>query len=90
MSKNNLRKKLFPMNGEVIKYIGLLSQLGLTFISSLLIIFFLFLFLDRKLQTGGILLIPGLILGIVAGGVAVYRLITRFYRLEEDEENAEK
>ena len=78
------------MNGEVMKYIGLISQLGLTFITSLLILFFLFLFLDRKLQTNGILLIPGLILGVLSGGVAVYRLITRFYRLEEEEENAEK
>jgi len=78
------------MNGEVMKYIGLISQLGLTFIISLLAIFFLFLFLDRKLQTNGILMIPGLILGILTGGVAVYRLITRFYRLEEEEENVEK
>lgn len=90
MKRNEMRKKLFPMDGEVFKYIGLLTQLGLTFISSLLIIFFLFLFLDRKFQTNGILLIPGLILGVLAGGVTVYRLIIRFYRAEEDEENAEK
>lgn len=90
MKKNGMRKKLFPINGEVMQYIGLISQLGLTFIISLLAIFFLFLYLDRKFQTKGILMIPGLILGVLAGGVAVYRLIIRFYRQEEDEENAQK
>ncbi len=85
MFKKNskLREKLFPMNNEIMSYLVLISQLGLTFISALLIIFFLFLFLDRILNANNLMLIPGIFLGVLAGGYASYRRLAAFFKKEE-------
>ncbi len=70
-------KKL--INSELLKYISLITRVGTTFIFSLLIIFFLFLFLDKKLQTNGILLGIGTLLGVFAGFYTVYRLVKKYF-----------
>ncbi|HHE37904.1 MAG TPA: AtpZ/AtpI family protein [Candidatus Cloacimonetes bacterium] len=69
-------KKL--INNELLTYISLITQVGLTFIISLLIFFFLFLYLDKKLQTNGILTGIGTLLGVFSGFYASYKLIKRF------------
>jgi len=69
-------KKL--INSELLTYISLITQVGLTFIISLLIFFFLFLYLDRKFQTNGILLGIGTLLGVFSGFYTSYRLTKKF------------
>ena len=82
MKKNNeysLWRKWSKPDKTILKYFGLVSQLGLSFISSLLIFFFLFLFLDKKLKTNGILMIIGTVLGVAAGIFAAYKILKRYY-----------
>jgi F0F1-type ATP synthase assembly protein I len=80
--KNNefsLWKKLRKPDQTILKYFGLVSQLGLSFISAFLILFFLFLFLDKKLKTNGILLIIGTILGVASGIFTAYKILKKYY-----------
>ena len=72
-------KKQKILDKELLKHLSLLGQLGLTVVSSILIFFFVFLYLDRKLQTGGILVGVGVFLGVIAGVLAAYKLLKRFY-----------
>ncbi len=71
-----LKQKL---NKELLLNISLISQLGSTMIGSILIIFFIFLFLDKKFQTNGILLLVGILLGVILGLFSSYRLLKKFY-----------
>jgi len=82
MKKNSefsLWKKLRKPDQTILKYFGLVSQLGLSFISSFLLLFFLFLYLDKKLGANGILLIIGTILGVGAGIFSAYKILKRYY-----------
>lgn len=72
-------KKQKILDKELLKYFGLITQLGLSVITSILIFTFGFIYLDRKLHTEGKLIIVGVILGVIAGIVVAYRLIRRFY-----------
>lgn len=71
-------------NKDIIKFLSLISQVGLTVIAAILISFFSFFYLDKLLHTGGILLGLGLAIGIAAGFLAAYRLIKKF--LEDNNE----
>ncbi|MBN1327306.1 MAG: AtpZ/AtpI family protein [Candidatus Cloacimonetes bacterium] len=64
-------------NREIIKYLGLISQLGFTVIICLLIWFIPFLLLDRKFSANGILTITGIVLGVITGFAATYRLLKK-------------
>ncbi|MBW6516657.1 MAG: AtpZ/AtpI family protein [Candidatus Cloacimonetes bacterium] len=75
----NLLKKLQIKDPEILQGLSLIGHLGLNVVISLLIFFFLFLWLDRKLQTGNILLIVGIIIGIFSGVYLNYRFLKRFY-----------
>lgn len=72
-------KKQKILDKDLLKHLSLLGQLSLTVISSILIFFFVFLYLDRKLQTGGILVGVGVFLGVIAGVMAAYKLLKGFY-----------
>ncbi len=72
-------KNLKSSDREIIKHLGLLTQLGLTVISSILILFFLFLYLDKRFKTNGILMAVGILLGVVAGVFSAYRILKNFY-----------
>ncbi len=71
------------INKEILRNIGLVTQLGLVVISSLLIFFFVFLYLDNKFQTKGVLSIAGVLLGVSAGILGAYRLLKRVYQKDE-------
>ena len=73
-------KKQKILDKELLKNFGLVTQLGLSVIASILIFLFGFIYLDKKLHTEGKLIIVGVILGVIAGIVAAYRLIRRFYK----------
>jgi ABC-type cobalamin transport system permease subunit len=64
----------------ILKNIWIVTQLGLTVIICILLFFFIFLYLERQLETGGILLVVGVALGILSGGLAAHRLLKRFYQ----------
>jgi ABC-type cobalamin transport system permease subunit len=72
-------KKQKILNKELLKHFGLITQLGLSVITSILIFTFGFIYLDRKLHTEGKLIIIGVVLGVIAGIMAAYKLIRRFY-----------
>ena len=74
-----MRKKK-NLNKEWYKYFSLISQLGLVVVSSILIFFFLFLYLDRKFNTNGILMAVGVFLGVITGVLGAYRLLKKIYR----------
>ncbi|MCD6181780.1 MAG: AtpZ/AtpI family protein [Candidatus Cloacimonetes bacterium] len=76
--QNPLQKNV--SNPEIMRYISLFTQVGLSVVSALLICFFGFLYLDRLLHTNGVLMIVGTILGVAAGMYAGYRQISRFFR----------
>ena len=72
-------KKQKILDKELLKNLGLVTQLGLSVIVSVLIFLFGFIYLDKKLHTEGRLIIVGVILGVIVGIVTAYRLIQRFY-----------
>jgi ATP synthase protein I len=78
MSLNPLQPQ--KSNAEIYRYLTLFSQIGLVVVSALLVCFFGFLWLDRVLHTGGVLMVVGIVVGVAAGFLAAYRLIARFFR----------
>lgn len=68
---------------------ALMMQLGLTMAGSIIFCFFIGLYLDKWLGTRGIFLIIGILLGIIGGGVTVYRqiqdMLTDKHKKDEDE-----
>lgn len=68
-------KKLFSL--EVLQYLGLLTQFGITMVAAILVGFFVGHYIDRWLRTGILMTIIFLIFGVVAGFLNVYRMIKR-------------
>ena len=75
-------KKLRDFDREILKYISLITQLGLIMVSSILIFFFAGLFLDKFFHTGHILIIVCIVLGVFTGGFTVYKTLMKFYEKE--------
>lgn len=71
---------------EIFYYLGLVSQLGLTIVCSILIGFGLGYFLDKKLGAGGLILILFILIGIGAGFYSAYKLIM----VKEKKENGKR
>ena len=70
-------KKKNQLNNELLKYISLISQLGLTVISSILIFLVGAVYLEKKFQTNGILILVGILIGAAAGVFAAYKLLKK-------------
>ena len=66
-----------------IEYLALVSQVGLTMVGSILLCFGIGYLFDKWLRTKGILLVIFTILGIIGGGVTVYRQIMELPRKQE-------
>jgi len=71
---------------EIFYYLGLVTQLGLTVVCSILIGFSLGYFLDKKLGAGGLILVLFILIGVGAGFFSAYRLIMHKERKEEEKE----
>jgi len=80
------RKKFidFKKNRDWAENLTVVTQLGLTMAGCIALCFFIGLYLDRWLGTKGIFLIIFIILGVIGGGVTVYRQILEVI---EDTEN---
>ena len=77
---NPLGEKQNSLNKEILKHLGLITQLGLSVIGSILIFVLGFVYLDKKLHTGGKLIIIGVLLGVATGILAAYRLMKKLYK----------
>jgi len=75
-------KRKSQLNSELIKYISLVTQLGLTVISSILIFLVGAIYLEKKYQTDGILILIGVLVGVAVGVLSAYKLLKRY--LEKD------
>jgi F0F1-type ATP synthase assembly protein I len=66
-----------PNNRKLFSSMGLVTGLGLSAVGSLLVGVLLGLFLDHALLTSPLFLIIGILLGLAAATVGVYRLVMR-------------
>jgi len=66
----------FKKRRDFVEYLALVSQVGLTMAGSIVFCFMIGYFLDKWLNTRGILLVIFILLGIVGGAITVYRQIT--------------
>lgn len=62
---------------EIMSYVGLVTEIGLTLVILIIAFFALGLYLDRKLNTKGIFLIIGIITGVMLGFYNAYRCINK-------------
>jgi len=72
-----MRKRKNQLNSELLKYISLITQLGLTVISSILILLVVSIYLEKKLQTNGIIILIGILIGTVVGVFSAYKLLKK-------------
>jgi ATP synthase protein I len=69
-----------PGNRKLFSSMGLVTGLGLSAVGSLLLGVLLGLFLDGMLHTAPLFLIIGILLGIAAAMLGVYRMVMRELR----------
>lgn len=70
-------KKKNQLNSELLKYISLITQLGFTVIGSILIFLVGAIYLEKKFQTDGVLILIGVLIGAAAGVFAAYKLLKK-------------
>ena len=75
-------KRKSQLNSELIKHISLVTQLGLTVVSSILIFLVGAIYLEKKFQTDGILILIGVLIGVAVGVLSAYKLLKK--TLEKD------
>ncbi|MFC1830279.1 AtpZ/AtpI family protein [Thermodesulfobacteriota bacterium] len=80
------RKKIFDFkkNRDWAKNLTVVTQLGLTMAGCIAFCFFVGLYLDRWLRTKGVFLTIFIILGVIGGGITVYRQILEIIEEETD------
>ena len=66
----------------------IVTQLGLTMAGCIAFCFFIGLYLDRWLGTKGIFITIFIILGVIGGGVVVYRQIMEITEVKEEDNNS--
>jgi len=69
-----------PSNRKVFSSMGLVTGLGFSAVGSLLVGILGGLFLDRWLRTTPLFLIIGILLGLAAAAIGVYRLVMQEMR----------
>ena len=72
-----MRKRKNQLNSELLKYISLTSQLGLTVIGSILILLAVSIYLEKKFQTNGLIILIGILIGVVSGVFSAYKLLKK-------------
>lgn len=71
---DNKNKKYYK---EIFQGIGLVTQLGLTMVINILVMFFIGLLIDKHWHLKGIPIIIFTILGIITGAFSCYKLLKR-------------
>lgn len=73
----------FKKNRGIFEDLAMFSHLGLTMAGCILFCFFVGYFLDKWLGTKGLFLTIFIILGVIGGGVTVYRQIDEVLNLSK-------
>jgi len=84
------KKKIFDYkrNRAWVENLYIVTQLGLTMAGCIAFCFFIGLYLDRWLGTKGIFITIFIILGVIGGGVVVYRQIMEITEVKEEDKNS--
>jgi F0F1-type ATP synthase assembly protein I len=77
----------FKKNRAWIENLSIVTQLGLTMAGCIFFCFFVGRYLDRLLGTKGIFVAIFTILGVIGGGVVVYRQILEVTEVETEDNN---
>jgi ATP synthase protein I len=80
----------FKKQGKLLDDIILVSQLGLTMAGSILFCFAIGYFLDKWLGTKGLFITIFIILGIIGGGITVYRQIAQVVDIKGNKRSGSK
>lgn len=73
--------------GPIIRMLSLITQLGITMLTSVFLCMFIGLWIDRKFSTH--LFLPFLILGVLGGIRGVYSLVRRYINDDSREDSDE-
>ena len=68
--------------GEASKYLSLLMRLGIEICLSILICFAIGLYLDKKFQSNGLILVPSVIIGVIGGFYCLYKEMKNLEKLD--------
>jgi ATP synthase protein I len=84
------KKKVFDYkrNRPWVENLYIVTQLGLTMVGCIAFCFFIGLYLDRWLGTKGVFITIFIILGVIGGGVVVYRQIMEITEVKEEDKNS--
>ncbi|MGB2927787.1 MAG: AtpZ/AtpI family protein [Desulfobacterales bacterium] len=84
------KKKIFDYkrNRPWVENLYIVTQLGLTMVGCIAFCFFIGLYLDRWLGTKGIFITIFILLGVIGGGVVVYRQIMEITEVKEEDNNS--
>jgi F0F1-type ATP synthase assembly protein I len=85
------RKKIFDYktNRPWIENLYVVTQLGLTMVGCIAFCFFIGLYIDKWLGTNGVFITIFIILGVIGGGVVVYRQIMEITEVKKEDNNSE-
>jgi F0F1-type ATP synthase assembly protein I len=85
------RKKIFDYkkNRPWVENLHIVTQLGLTMALCIVFCFFIGLYLDKWLGTKGIFITVFTVLGVIGGGVTVYRQILEITESEKSINNSD-
>lgn len=72
-------KKYEGFDPELLTYLSLITQLGLSMIASIVIFLLIGRWIDKLCSTANLFLIIGIILGIGSGILSNYMLLRKFY-----------
>lgn len=84
------KKKLFDYkrNQAWVENLYIVTQLGLTMVGCIAFCFFIGLYLDRWLETKGVFITIFIFLGVIGGGVVVYRQIMEITEVKKEDNNS--
>lgn len=84
------KKKIFDYKRDRpwVENLYIVTQLGLTMVGCIAFCFFIGLYLDRWLETRGVFITIFIILGVIGGGVVVYRQIMEITEVKEEDKNS--
>ncbi len=88
MPKQNKRIFDYKKNRAWTENLYIVTQLGLTMAGCIAFCFFIGLYLDKWLGTKGIFITIFIILGVVGGGVVVYRQIMEITEVKKEDNNS--
>jgi ATP synthase protein I len=79
----------YKKNRPWIENLSIITQLGLTMVGCILFCFFIGRYLDKFLGTKGIFVAVFTLLGVIGGGVVVYRQILEITEQKEEDNHSD-